>query len=234
MSRLKISLKSWHERLPNVVSFLFFIGIWISLSFWFQQWLSPPKQAVELLPLAEQKIPPLTSAANLFGGSEQSSALANVQINGVIRSNSAKDSIVIIAADGGPSRALRLNAEIMPGIVVKAINSRSVIVSGKGAEREIALPAFASQGGVVPDTAGFAAQNNANAYRPPLPTRAVVSSPAPIPVASVAGTAGASNAETGASGAGNTVQGYTGANQPMNSIPLQEPQVVAPSNAYRR
>ena len=138
------------------------------------------------------------------------------------------------AGSGGPSRALRLNAEIMPGIVVKAINSRSVIVTGKGAEREIALPAFASQGGIVPDAAGLAGQNNANAYRPPLPTRAVVSSPAPIPVASVAGTAGASNAETGASGAGNTVQGYTGANQPMNSIPLQEPQVVAPSNAYRR
>ena len=98
MSRLKISLKSWRERVPNMVSFLFFIGIWVSLAFWFQQWLSPPKQAVELLPMAEQKMPPLASAANLFGGSEQSSVLANVQLNGVIRSNSAKESIVIAAA----------------------------------------------------------------------------------------------------------------------------------------
>ena len=234
MSILKISLKSWRERLPNTVSFLFFIGIWVSLSFWFQQWLSPPKQAVELLPMAEQKMPPLASAANLFGGSEQSSVLANVQINGVIRSNSAKDSVVIIAADGGPSRALQLNSEIMPGIVIKSINARSVIVAGKGAEREIALPAFASQGGIVPDTAGLAGQNNANAYRAQPTTRAAASLPVPIPVASVGGSAGASTSATSASGAGNSVQGNAATGQSMTSIPLQEPQIVPPVDANRR
>lgn len=225
MSRLKISLKSWHERLPNAVSFLFFVGIWVSVSFWFQQWLVPPKQAVELMPVAEQSTPPLASAANLFGGSEQTSILANVQINGVIRSNSSKDSVVIITADGGPSRALRLNSEIMPGIVVKAINAHSVIVAGKGTEREIALPAFASQGGIAPDTAGLAGQNNANAYRSQATTRAVASSPAPIPVASVAGSAGASTSGTSASGS---------ASQSMTTIPLQEPQIVPPSETNRR
>jgi general secretion pathway protein C len=158
-------LKVWKERLPNTVSFLFFIGVWVSLSFWLQQWLSPPVQPMQLFPMAEQSIPPLSSAANLFGGSEQSSMLANVQLNGVIRSNSSKDSIVIIATDGGPSRALRLNSEIMPGIVVKSINARSVILSGNGTQREITLPAFASQDGIVPDTAGLTPQNNANGYR---------------------------------------------------------------------
>ena len=225
MSRLKISLKSWHERLPNAVSFLFFVGIWVSVSFWFQQWLLPPKQAVELMPVAEQSMPPLASAANLFGGSEQASILANVQINGVIRSNSSKDSVVIITADGGPSRALRLNSEIMPGIVVKAINAHSVIVAGKGTEREIALPAFASQGGIAPDTAGLAGQNNANTYRSQTTTRAVASSPVPIPVASVAGSAGASTSGTSASGS---------ASQSMTTIPLQEPQIVPPSETNRR
>lgn len=67
--------------------------------------------AYATFPMAEQSIPPLSSAANLFGGSEQSSMLANVQLNGVIRSNSSKESIVIIATDGGPSRALRLNSK---------------------------------------------------------------------------------------------------------------------------
>ena len=227
------NLKSWRERLPNTVSFLFFVGVWVSVSFWFQQWLSPPKQAVELLPVAEQSMPPLASSANLFGGSEQASILANVQINGVIRSNSSKDSVVIITADGGPSRALQLNAEIMPGIVVKSINSHSVIVAGKGAEREIALPAFASQGGIVPDTAGLAGQNNANAYRPQTTTRAVASSPAPIPVASIPRTSGASTAGTSASGEGGSSQ-PTGAASQSTTIPLQEPQIVPPSEANRR
>ena len=41
-------LKVWKERLPNTVSFLFFIGVWVSLSFWLQQWLSPPVQPMQL------------------------------------------------------------------------------------------------------------------------------------------------------------------------------------------
>lgn len=234
MSGLHISLKFWRERLPNAVAFLFFVGIWVSVSFWFQQWLSPAKQAVELLPVAEQKMPPLASAANLFGGSEQASILANVQINGVIRSNISKDSVVIITADGGPSRALQLNSEIMPGIVVKAINSHSVIVAGKGTEREIALPAFASQGGIVSDTAGLAGQNNAYAYRPQTSTRAAASTPAPIPVASIPRTAGASTAGTSASGEGGSSQATGAANQTMTTFPLQEPQMVPPTDLNRR
>ena len=219
-------LKVWKERLPNTVSFLFFIGVWVSLSFWLQQWLSPPVQPMQLFPMAEQIIPPLSSAANLFGGSEQSSMLANVQLNGVIRSNSSKDSIVIIATDGGPSRALRLNSEIMPGIVVKSINARSVILSGNGTEREITLPAFASQDGIVPDTVGLTPQNNANGYRrAPITARAPSRPSAAVPVAATAGSAGASTSETNASGV---------AGQAATTVPLQAPQIVPPTDANRR
>ncbi|CAM8664122.1 Type II secretion system protein GspC, N-terminal [Oxalobacteraceae bacterium] len=219
-------LKVWKERLPNTVSFLFFIGVWVSLSFWLQQWLSPPVQPMQLFPMAEKSIPPLSSAANLFGGSEQSSMLANVQLNGVIRSNSSKDSIVIIATDGGPSRALRLNSEIMPGIVVKSINARSVILSGNGTEREITLPAFASQDGIVPDTAGLTPQNNANGYRrAPITARAPSRPSAAVPVAATAGSAGASTSETNTSGV---------AGQAATTVPLQAPQIVPPTDANRR
>ena len=219
-------LKVWKERLPNTVSFLFFIGVWVSLSFWLQQWLSPPVQPMQLFPMAEQSIPPLSSAANLFGGSEQSSMLANVQLNGVIRSNSSKDSIVIIATDGGPSRALRLNSEIMPGIVVKSINARCVILSGNGTQREITLPAFASQDGIVPDTAGLTPQNNANGYRrAPITARAPSRPSAADPVAATAGSAGASTSETNASGV---------AGQAATTVPLQAPQIVPPTDANRR
>lgn len=219
-------LKVWKERLPNTVSFLFFIGVWVSLSFWLQQWLSPPVQPMQLFPMAEQSIPPLSSAANLFGGSEQSSMLANVQLNGVIRSNSSKESIVIIATDGGPSRALRLNSEIMPGIVVKSINARSVILSGNGTEREIALPAFASQDGIVPDTAGLTRQNNADGYRQaPITARAPSRPSAVAPVAATVGSTGASTSKINASGV---------AGQTATTVPLQPPQIVPPTDANRR
>ena len=126
----------------------------------------------------------------------------------------------------------------IPWFECAGINARSVIVAGKGAEREIALPAFASQGGIVPDTAGLAGQNNANAYRAQPTTRAAASLPVPIPVpipvASVGGSAGASTAGTSASGAGNSVQGNAATGQSMTSIPLQEPQIVPPVDANRR
>ena len=229
------NLKSWKERAPDIVSFIFFIGIWVSLSFWLKQWLTPPTQVAQPFPIAEQTIPPLSSAANLFGGSEQASTLANVQLNGVIRSNRAQESVVIIATETGPPRALRLHSEVMPGIVVKEINSRSVILSGKGTEREIALPAFASQSGVLAETAGLAGQQNATMPRQqPSATRALGSSPPSAPVAIVGGGAGVSNSGTMASGGGDAAQGATAAGQSVAPTPLQEPRIVLPSENHRR
>ncbi len=117
------------KRLPDIVSFLFFISVWVSLSFWLRLWLLPALPTEATFTVAEHSIPPISAAANLFGGSQQASALASVQLNGVIRSTRPQESVVIIATEGGPPRALRLHAEVMPGIVVKEINSRSVILS---------------------------------------------------------------------------------------------------------
>jgi hypothetical protein len=197
--------------------------------------LTPSSPVAQSFPTAEQTIPPLSSAANLFGGSEQASTLANVQLNGVIRSNRAQESVVIIATEIGPPRALRLHSEVMPGIVVKEINSRSVILSGKGTEREIALPAFASQSGVLSEMAGLEDRQNANIPRQQPPaTRALGSTPPPAPVAIVGGGAGASNSGTMATGGGDAAQGTTAADQSVAPRPLQEPRIVLPNENNRR
>ena len=159
--------KFLRERLPDAISFVFFICVWVSLSFWFRLWLLPALPPEPTFTVAEQSIPPISSAANLFGGSQQASALASVQLNGVIRSVRPQESIVIIAAEGGPPRTLRLHAAVMPGIVVKEINSRSVTLSDKGAERELALPAFASQLSASPTIASATGQQSATLYRKP-------------------------------------------------------------------
>ena len=142
---------------------------------------------------------------------------------------------MIIATETGPSRALQLHAEVMPGIVVKEINSRSVILSGKGTEREITLPAFAMQSGGLPDTAGVAGQQNTNMVRqPPATTRASSSPPPPAPVAVVGEGAGASNSGTMASGGADTMRGTTAVGQSAAPVPLQEPRIVPPSENNRR
>ena len=106
------------------------------------------------------------------------------------------------------------------------INARSVILSGNGTQREITLPAFASQDGIVPDTVGLTPQNNANGYRrAPITARAPSRPSAAVPVAATAGSAGASTSETNASGV---------AGQAATTVPLQAPQIVPPTDANRR
>jgi general secretion pathway protein C len=231
-------LKFLRERLPDAVSFLFFIGVWISLSFWLRLWLIPGVPSEPTFTVAEQNIPPISSAANLFGGSQQASALASVQLNGVIRSTRPQESVVIIAAEGGPPRALRLHAEVMPGIVVKEINSRSVILSGKGAERELALPAFAAQSGTLSPAAGVAGQQSATLYRqPPEPSQMSTLPPPSAPVASSGASSGASSLATNASGstsAGGVAQNNVAPYSPTATVPVQEPQIVLPSETNRR
>lgn len=230
--------KFLRERLPDAVSFLFFISVWVSLSFWLRLWLLPTLPAEPTFTVAEQSIPPISSAANLFGGSQQASALASVQLNGVIRSTRPQESVVIIAAEGGPPRALRLHSEVMPGIVVKEINSRSVILSGKGAERELALPAFASQSGTLSPTAGGAGQQSATLYRQTPASIQTSTLPAPsVPVASSGASSGASNLGTTASGtatSGGVAQNTEASSPAAASVPVQEPQIVLPAETNRR
>ena len=226
------------KRLPDVVSFLFFISVWVSLAFWLRLWLLPALPTEAKFTVAEHSVPPISAAANLFGESQQASALASVQLNGVIRSTRPQESVVIIATEGGPPRALRLHAEVLPGIVVKKINSCSVILSGKGAERELALPAFASQLGASPTTAGATGQQSATLYRqPPMPSQMPATPQPAAPVASSSASSGASSSAVTASGTTSTsgaAQNTEASYPPAVSMPVQEPQIVLPGNTYRR
>jgi general secretion pathway protein C len=53
--------------------------------------------------------------------------------------------VAIIAVEGRPPRALKVNSELTPGVIVKEILNKTVVVSEKGVERELSLPAFAAQ-----------------------------------------------------------------------------------------
>ena len=141
------------KRLPALLSLLLFLALCASLAYWLLQWLAPPQRPVTAAPVATRSMPPLMAATNLFGGNGQGSSLANVQLRGVIRSGLAAGSVAIISAEGKPARALRVHAEVLPGIQVKEIHARTVILSDKGAERELALPSFVAQAGGLPETA---------------------------------------------------------------------------------
>lgn len=132
-------------RLPVVLSFALFLALAASLAYWLVQWTAPVPRAVSALPKNERSVFPVSAAASLFGGRSQEASMAHVQLRGVVHSGRSSDSVAIIAVEGKPPRAIRVNSEIAPGVKVKQILKKTVVVSEQGAERELRLPAFAAQ-----------------------------------------------------------------------------------------
>lgn len=132
-------------RLPVILSFLLFLGLAATLAYWIPQWMAPAPRAVSSPPKSERAQPPVSAAVSLFGGRAQGPAMANVQLRGVVHSGRASDSVAIIAVEGKPPRALRVNSDIAPGMKVKQILNKTVVVSEQGAERELSLPMFTAQ-----------------------------------------------------------------------------------------
>ena len=132
-------------RLPVLVSFLLFLALAATFAYWTAQWTAPPPRAVSAPPKSEHTVAPVSAAASLFGARAQGTSMANVQLRGVVHSGRSSDSLAIIAVEGKPARALGVNSEIAPGMKVKQILRKTVVVSEQGAERELSLPAFAAQ-----------------------------------------------------------------------------------------
>lgn len=179
------------KRLPTLLSLVFFLALCASLAYWLLQWLAPQPHPVAAPPVAERSLPPLASAANLFGGSAHGNTLASVQLRGVIRAGRAGDSVAIIATEGRPPRALKVDAEIEPGLILKEIHVRTVVLSDKGAERELTLPPFAAQSG---GTAEISVPAN-------------VAMPGASPVAQQSGTQAISQGSTGIAAQSPVAQG---------------------------
>lgn len=227
------------KRLPAVLAFVIFLALCASLAYWLLQWLAPPARPVAAPPVAQGRPPPLSSAAHLFGGSAQGAALASVQLRGVIRSGRAGDSVAIIAAEGKPARALHVDGEVLPGVLVKEIHARTVVLSEKGAERELTLPAFAAQSGGAAETTvstsapAMGVQQGSPGVAPQSPVaQGVGAATAVAAVPSGTGSGAAGGAATGNTGAGNSATG-AGSEAPASGVPVPRPE-MRPEGAQRR
>jgi general secretion pathway protein C len=110
----------------------------------------------------------MSAAANLFGGTSEAVSAIPVQLKGIIRAARPSDSVAIIGLEGKPARALRVNAEVANGIVIKEIHARSVTLSDHGVEREVRLPQFSSKS--VPDGGNGSPRNAVPTEPAPAPT----------------------------------------------------------------
>ncbi len=193
------------QRAPAILALLLFVALCASLAYWLLQWFAPAPRPVAAPPEAARSIAPVAAASALFGGRPQDSGGVQVQLRGILQAGKA--SVAIIAAEGKPPRALRIDAEVVPGLTIKEIGARTVVLSGRGAERELSLPAFAAQeGGTSVQTVGVAAEPPPPQPPPQqqLQIQPQPSSPPqqPVPAAAPPSSAGASEGGSSAAGGG--------------------------------
>lgn len=169
------------KRLPLVASFLLFIALCASAAYWGMQLFKPPLRPVAAPPRVAPAEIRTEPAAALFGGRRASVAVAsNYQLRGVIYSGNPRDSVAIISADGNPPQAIRVDAEIMPGVLVKEVHRGYVLLSENGATKRVELPEDSKGQGGMNFAPQEAARPGATAQRPPVSPR-MPAIPTPTP-----------------------------------------------------
>lgn len=127
------------KRWPYIATFVLFIAVCISAAYWAMQLFKPPLRPVAAPPTV-QYAPRLDAAAALFGGRPAIAIVGNLQLKGVVASNNMAESVAILAVDGKPARAVKVNAEAAPGVKVMEVQPRYVLLSEKGGVTRVELP----------------------------------------------------------------------------------------------
>jgi general secretion pathway protein C len=128
------------KRWPLLTSFVLFIALCVSATYWGMQLLKPPARPVAAPPPAVQAPPDPRAAAVLFGGRQGPVAIAtNYQLRGVVSSGTSGESVAILSADGKPPEAVRANREFQPGVVIKEVHPRYVLLQENGVMKRVEL-----------------------------------------------------------------------------------------------
>lgn len=155
-----------------VLSFLLFIALCASIAYWGMQLYDPPLRSVAAPAQTQTPTPRLEAAAAVFGGKATAEAATNFQLRGVIFSGTPHDSVAIIAIEGKPPQAFRVNTEVVPGVKVQEVHRQYVLLSEEGTMKRVELPAAAREGQIngVARAAPLGAPNRPNAPSPPEQT----------------------------------------------------------------
>jgi general secretion pathway protein C len=97
------------------------------------RWVAAPPQTVQSAPRPD-------AAAALFGGRPTVAVASNFQLKGVVVDSNASESVAILAAGGKPAQAFRTNSEVVPGVKVKEVHPRYVLLSEGGVVKRVELP----------------------------------------------------------------------------------------------
>ena len=130
------------KRLPLITSFVLFIALCVTVSYWAMQFFKPPIRAVVIPSQTPQPLANLEAAEGLFGG-HAVAADSTFQLKGVVAAGDPAQSVALLATNGKPPKAVRINAEVLPGITVKDVQKRYVLLSDNGVIKRVDLPVSA-------------------------------------------------------------------------------------------
>ena len=128
------------KRWPFVAMFILFVGLCASAAYWGMQLFKPPVRPIEVQTQVSVEVPP-TAAAGLFGGRPVEVAVtSNFQLKGVVVAGNASESVAILIEDGKPEKAFRINTEVAPGVSIKEVHAKYILLSEKGVTKKVELP----------------------------------------------------------------------------------------------
>lgn len=183
------------KRLPLILTVLAVVLLSASLVYWALQLFKPAQRPLAAAP--QQLAMPLNldAAKGLFGGQITVAAASNYQLKGVVAAHGS-DSAAIISVDGQPAMAYGQGREIAPGVSIKEVHAKYVVLSEGGALKRIELANDTAAGGAgaapaLPVSGAVPAPVAAPVNQPANPPAAAPASPQaasnPTPIAPVPG-----------------------------------------------
>ncbi|WP_374359397.1 type II secretion system protein N [Pseudoduganella danionis] len=131
------------KRLPLILTVFAVVLLSASLAYWALQLFKPAQRPLAAAPQALAVPLNLDAAKGLFGGQITVAAASNYQLKGVVAAHGS-DSAAIISVDGQPAMAYGQGREIAPGVTIKEVQAKYVVLSEGGALKRIELASDAA------------------------------------------------------------------------------------------
>lgn len=126
-------------RLLSLLLFLVLIGI---ITYWAMQLLAPRAAIAPGDALGDNSRPPLPVAAKLFGARQAATPDApppvDIKVSGIVEAG--RRGVAILAIDGRPAKAFRVNQRVGDGSTLKEVHADKVIIDHRGQRIEAEAP----------------------------------------------------------------------------------------------
>jgi len=145
------------KRLPLICSVAAVAVLSASLAYWGMQLFKPKQRPIAAAPVAQVQEANMDAARGLFGGNTAVAVVSNYQLRGVVADTRGHGSVAIISADGQPAKAFPVGSELSPGVSVKEVQPRHVILMEGGVQKRLDLMSdqgVSSSGGMTSPMGG--------------------------------------------------------------------------------